>query len=160
MDEGQKEAVPRALSPAHSIALVARMLTLEEDCRQIERFLEGYEGIFYAYPGVFPYETRGTIRTLLSGILHRISRIRSDLGLPQRQMEIDQMLAAHLSQMWVTLHESKASSLHGYGVVPDELEVYLEARVEELLSLVASLRSTIESRKRPLSGGAGEDKTR
>jgi hypothetical protein len=161
MDESQKEtsALALSLSPTHSTALVARMLTLEEDCREIERFLDGYAGIFYTYLGVFPDETRATIRTLIAEILRRISHIRFDLGLPQRQIEISKMLAAHLSRIWVTLHESKAHSLQGYGVVPDELGSYLEPRVEELLGLVASLRDAIESGKKPLRAGVGEDKS-
>jgi hypothetical protein len=134
------------------------MLTLEQDCREMERFLDGYAGIFYEYLGAFPDETRRRIRTLISEILQRITRIRFDLGLPQQQIEINKMLAAYLSQIWVTLHETKAYSLRGYGKVPEELSAYLEPRVEELLGLVASLRSVIESMKKPLSPGEATDK--
>ncbi len=105
--------------------------------------------------GAFPDETRRTIRTLIAEILQRIARIRFDLGLPQRQIEIDKMLAAHLSQVWVTLHETNAHSLRGYGRVPDELSAYLEPRVEELLGLVTNLRSAIESGKKPIRTGRG-----
>jgi hypothetical protein len=80
MTESRKETSAPALSPAHSAALVARMLTLEQDCREIEHFLDGYAGIFYQYLGLFPDETRRTIRTLISEILQRITRIRLDLG--------------------------------------------------------------------------------
>jgi signal transduction histidine kinase len=134
------------------------MLTLEQDCREIERFLDGYAGIFYQYIGVFPDETRRTIRTLISGVLERIARIRLDLGLPQRQIEIDQMLAAHLSQIWVTLHETRGHSLRGYGRVPEKLSAYLEPRVEELLGLVANLRGAIESDKKPTNAPPEGDK--
>jgi len=160
MAESRKKtsAPALSLSRAHSSALAARMLTLEQDCSEIERFLDGYAGIFYQYLGVFPDETRRTIRTLISEILERIARIRLDLGLPQRQIEIDKMLAAHLSQIWVTLHETKAPSLRGYGKVPGELSAYLDPRVEELLGLVASLRGAIESGKEPTSLGPEADK--
>jgi hypothetical protein len=158
MGEGQKETPASSLSAAHSIAIVARMLTLEEDCREIERFLDGYAGIYYAYLGVLPDEARRTIRTLISEILAGIARIRLDLGLPQRQTEVTRLLTAHLSRMWVTLHESKGESLRGYGVVPDELTAYLEPRVEDLLSLVASLRSAVESVPKPPGSQDAEDK--
>jgi len=134
------------------------MLTLEKDCCEIERFLDGYAGIFYQYLGVFPDETRRTIRSLISEILQRIARIRFDLGLPQRQIEIDKMLAAHLSRIWVTLHETNAYSLQGHGRVPEKLSAYLEPRVEELLGLVASLRGAVESGKLPSSLGPDADK--
>jgi hypothetical protein len=158
MDESQKDssASALALSAAHSIALVARMLTVEEDCREMERFLDGYSGIFYAYVGVLPDEVRQTIRTLISQILEGINRIRLDLGLPQRQVEVTRLFAAHLSRIWVTLCESKGDSLRGYGEVPEELTAYLEPRVEELLGLVQRLRSAIESGKTPFSAGGVE----
>ena len=161
MTESRKAvSVPTLLiSHAHSAALTARMLTLEQDCREIERSLDGNAGIFYQYHGVFPDETRAAIRTLIAEILGRIDRIRFDLGLPQRRIEINKMLAAYLSRIWVTLHESTAHSLQGYGAVPGELGAYLEPRVEELLGLVASLRSAIESGKKPLRTGVGEGKS-
>jgi hypothetical protein len=134
------------------------MLILEQDCREIERFLDGYAGIFYQYLGVSSDETRRTIRTLISEILRRIACIRFDLGLPQRQIEINRMLAAHLSQMWVTLNETNGHSLRGYGEVPEELSAYLEPRVEELLGLVESLRGAIESVKKPITPGSEADK--
>ena len=158
MAENQKETP--ALSRAHSAALAARMLTLEQDCREIERTLDGYEGIFFQYLGVFPAETRQAIRTLLSEILQKITRIRLDLGLPQRQIEIDKMLAAHLSQIWVTLHETNAYSLRGYGKVPDELSAYLDPRIEELLVVVASLRGTVESGRKSISPEGEAEKVR
>jgi uncharacterized protein len=154
--ENRKETP--ALTRAHSAALAARMLTLEQDCREIERTLDGYEGIFVQYLGVFPDETRQAIRNLLSEILQKITRIRLDLGLPQRQIEIDKMLAAHLSQIWVTLHETNAYSLRGYGTVPDELSAYLDPRIDQLLDLVASLRGTVEAGKKPISSEGEAEK--
>jgi hypothetical protein len=134
------------------------MLTVEQDCRELERFLDGYVGIFYQYFEVFPDETRRTIRILISEILQRIARIRFDLGLPQQQIEIGKVLEAHLSQIWVTLHETNASSLRGYGRVPEKLSAYLAPRVEELLGVVVSLRDAIESGKKPTSLGPEADK--
>lgn len=155
MAESRKEASAQtlSLSRAHSAALAARMLTLEQECREIERSLDGYAGIFYQYVGAFPAETRQTIRGLITEILRRIARVRIDLDLPQRQIEVDKMLAAHLAQIWVTLHESHAHSLRGYGRVPEKLAAYLEPHVEEMLGLVANLRSAIESGKNAANVG-------
>jgi hypothetical protein len=161
MAEGQEKLPAPTLSPssAHAIALAARMLTLEEDCRQIERFLDGYAGVYYAYVGAFTSETRQAVRTLIDEILRRIGRIRLDLGLPQRQVEVSRAVAAHLSRVWVTLQESKADSLKGYGAVPPELGAYLELHVEEILALVAKLQSAIESGKKPPATGLTEEKS-
>ena len=76
MDENQKDlsGLALSLSAAHSSALAARMLILEQDCREIEHFLDGYSGIFYQHFGVFPADTRRTIRCLISEIMGRITR--------------------------------------------------------------------------------------
>jgi len=136
------------------------MLTLEEDCREMERFLDGFTGVFYSYGGAPSEAARQTIRTLISEILRGLERIRLDLGLPQRQIEVGRLLAAHHSRMWVTLQETHAASLRGYGAVPDELAAYLEPRVDELLGLVASLRGAIESGTKPPGAGEAEGKSR
>ena len=160
MAEGRKKTSVSALSisHAHSAALAARMLTLEQDCRQMDHYLEGYTGIYYQHLGVFPEDTQRTIRGLLSEILRKIARIKLDLGLPQRRTEVAKLLAAHLSEIWVTLHETKAHSLRGYGEVPKELSAYLDPRVEELLDLVATLRDAIESGNKPAAPEPGAGK--
>ncbi len=157
MDENQK-AVPApaiALSAAHSIALVARLLTVEEDCQELVRYLDGYAGILYAYLPVLPEESRKTIRALVAEILQGIDHIRQDLGLPRRQNEVTRLLAAHHSRMWVTLHETHGETLRGYGPVPAELTAYLDPRVDKLLSLVADLRTAIESGAKPAPADEG-----
>jgi len=130
---------------------MARFVTLEQDCRQIDRFLEGYAGVYFQHVGVFPQEARLKIRALISAILERIARIKLDLNLPQRQIDIAQSLAAYLSEMWVTLHETKTEALRGYGEVPIELGAYLDPLVEEILGLVSDLRDTIESGKNSMN---------
>ena len=124
-----------SLSLAHSNAISARMLTLEEDCREIERYLDGFNGIYYEYCGEIPGAIRQRIRDLLAEILNGILLLRLDLGLGKQRVEIEKLVASRLSHMWVTLHESKASNLKGFGVVPEELKAYIDPRVEELLSL-------------------------
>jgi hypothetical protein len=160
MAEGQSEksGLALTLSRAQSSAIAARMLTVEQGCREIERFLDGYAGVFYQYVGVLPEEVRQAIRSLITEILRGIAAIRHDLALPQRQMEITQLVTAYLSQVWVTLQETHAHSLRGYGALAEEVGAYLDPRVDELLGLVARLRNAIESGKKPFREGA-EDKS-
>ena len=54
-----------ALSPAHAGALAARMLILEEDCREIDHNLDGSHGIFREYAGQIPEATKEQIRAML-----------------------------------------------------------------------------------------------
>ena len=124
----------------------------------MDRFLDVYAGIYYQHVGVFREEARLKIRTLLSEILERIARIKHDLNLPQRQIDMARSLSAYLSEMWVTLHETKAQALRGYGEVPNELRAYLDPHVEEILVLVADLRGTIEAGKNPTHLGSQASK--
>jgi hypothetical protein len=131
------------ISPAHAGALAARMLTLEEDCREIERNLDGFHGIFYEYAGQIPETSKEQIRTILVGVLDQVTSIKLDLGLPKQTVDLDRMIESRLSHIWVTLHESKSQSLGGYGAVPEKLKEYLDPRVDEILGLLARLRGAL-----------------
>ena len=144
-----------SISPAHVIGLAARMRTLEEDCREIERNLDGFKGILYGYAGEIPERSRRQMRRTLADILNAITSIRLELQLPEQVVELDKMIESRLSHMWVTLHESKSASLRGYGVVPEPLSRYLDPRIDGMLALLARLRealreSTMEAKGRTL----------
>ena len=143
-DGGKMDFGPTlSISPAHAGALAARMLTLEEGCREIERNLDGFQGIFYEYGGQIPETSKEQIRTILLEVLDKVTTIRSDLGLPKQTIDLDKAIESRLSHIWVTLHESKSQSLHGYGAVPENLKAYLDPRVEEILLLLAHLRGAL-----------------
>jgi hypothetical protein len=132
-----------SISPAHAGALAARMLTLEEDCREIERNLDGFHGILYEYAGEIPETTKQRMRGMLAEILDKIASIRLDLGLPKQVVELDKLIESRLSHMWVTLHESKSHGLRGYGAVPEDLKKYLDPRMDGILLLLTRLREAL-----------------
>ena len=136
------------VSPAHAGALAARMLVLEEDCREIERNLEGFHGILYEYTGEIPESARQRMRETLAEILDKLQVTSLELRLRKQVVELERLIDSRLSRIWVTLHESKSRGLRGYGVVPDELKKYLDPRMDEILSLVTDLRETLREEKR------------
>jgi len=123
------------------------MLTLEQDCREIDHNLDGSQGIFREYAGQFPEATKEQIRAMLAEILEKVASIKLDLGLPKQTFDLEKLIEAHLSRIWVTLHESKSQSLRGYGTVPEKLKEYLDPRVEEILRLQARLREALQKAK-------------
>lgn len=131
------------LSPAHAGALAARMLILEEDCREVERNLDGFHGILYEYAGEIPEAAKQRMRGILAEILDKVTSIRQELGLPKQVVELDRLIESRLSRIWVTLHESKSRGLRGYGVVPEDLRKYLDPRMDEMLSLLTHLREAL-----------------
>ena len=136
-----------SISPAHAGALAARMLTLEVDCREIERNLDGFHGIFYEYAGQIPETSKKQIRTILLEVLDQVTSIKMDLGLPKQTVDLDKMIESRLSHIWVTLHESKSQGLRGYGAVPKNLKAYLDPRVDGILGLLARLREALGEAK-------------
>jgi hypothetical protein len=136
-----------SISPAHAGALAARMLILEEDCREIERNLDGFHGILYEYAGEIPETTKQRMRAMLSEILDKVTSIRLDLGLPKQVVELDKLIESRLSHIWVTLHESKSHGLRGYGAVHEELKAYLDPRIDEVLSLLNRVQETVREAK-------------
>lgn len=138
-----------AISPAHAGALAARLLILEEDCREIERHLEGFQGILYEYAGEIPDSTKQRMRAMLVEILDQVTSLRLELGLPKRVVELDKLLESRLSHIWVTLQESKSRGLRGYGVVPEELKKYLDPHIDAILSLLTDLRGALGEAKTP-----------
>jgi hypothetical protein len=132
-----------SISPAHAGALAARMLILEEDCREIERHLDGFHGILYEYVGEIPETSKQRMRAVLAEILDKVTSIRVDLGLPRQVVELNKLIESRLSHIWVTLHESKSPGLRGYGAVPEELKAYLDRRLDGILSLLTPLREAL-----------------
>jgi hypothetical protein len=132
-----------SISPAHAGALAARMLILEEDCRDIERHLDGFHGILYEYAGEIPETSKQQMRAVLAEILDKVASMRLELRLPRQVVELDKLIESRLSHIWVTLHESKSPSLRGFGAVPEELKAYLDPRVDRILSLLTRLREAL-----------------
>jgi hypothetical protein len=135
------------ISPAHAGALAARMLILEEDCREIERNLDGFHGILYEYVGEIPETTKQRMRAVLAEILDKVTSIRLDLGLPKQVVELDKLIESRLSHIWVTLQESKSHGLRGYGVVPEDLKTYLDPRLDGILLLRNRLQEALRQAK-------------
>jgi len=119
------------------------MLVLEEDCREIERSLDGFHGIMYEHAGEIPEANRECIRAVLAKILDNVAAIRLDLGLQKQVVDLERLIGSRLSHIWVTLHESRTESLRGYGVVPESLRQYLDPRVDEILGLYMRLREAL-----------------
>jgi len=119
MADGDKSNSDASLhiSPAHAGALAARMLILEEGCREIERDLDGFHGILYEYAGEIPESVKHRMRALLAEILDKLESISLELGLRKQVVELDKLIESRLSRIWVTLHESKSRGLRGYGAV-------------------------------------------
>jgi len=132
-----------SFTPAHAVALGARLRVLEEDCHEIEHGLKGVEGICFEYADTLPESVKRTARATIKDLFRELARLQSELALRKQQIDLRRTLNARLSHMWVTLLESKAESLKGYGEVPDELRAFLDPRIDRLLELWSRLRDAL-----------------
>ena len=137
------------MTPAHARALSAHFKTVEEYLRVVASWIDGFEGIFYAAPAELPEEQRARARTVIAVILGGLERVRQELGLDQQQMSSLGIMRAYLSELWVSLVETRSRYLRGYGEVPPELGEYLDQRVGELESQVNEIRRLIEAVGKP-----------
>jgi hypothetical protein len=136
------------VSAAHARALAAHFKAVEEYLRVVESSLDGFEGVFYTFPAELPTEQRARIRTLAAEILDGLRQIRRELGLQPLESSSLRIMGAYLSELWVSLAETRGRYLGGYGEVPPDLAVYLDRRVGELESRVNMIRAITEEAAR------------
>jgi len=147
--------IPAAISTAHARTLCAHFKTVEEYLRVVESSLEGCEGVFQAVKSEMPEPERVRIRSLSAEILDGLRLIKRELNLEPHETSSLGIMRAYLSELWVSLVETRGRNLRGYGEVPPELATYLDIRIDQLESRVNEIRRIIEdvARSRPGSGG-------
>lgn len=136
--------LPITISATHARALTAHFKTVEEYLRVVESSLDGSEGVFYRSRAELSPAERTRIRTLIADILAGLRRTRSELGLQPLEGSSLGIIRAYLSELWVSLVETRGRYLAGYGEVPPNLAAYLDRRVDELESLVNEIRRLTE----------------
>lgn len=137
--------VPANIPESHARALSAHFKTVEEYLRVVESSLNGCEGIFYGSPAELSEAEQARVRNLSAEILERLGNIKRDLRLQPLESSSLGIIRAYLSELWVSLVETRGRHLSGYGEVPADLAAYLNDRVGKLESLVEEIRTTVES---------------
>ena len=136
--------VPASIPESHARALSAHFKTVEEYLRVVESSLEGFEGVFYASPAELPAPQQARIRSLSAEVIEALRNIKRDLRLQPLESSSIGIIRAYLSELWVSLVETRGRHLSGYGEVPPDLAAYLNERVGKLESLVEEIRTTVE----------------
>jgi hypothetical protein len=137
--------LPASIPESHARALSAHFKTVEEYLRVVESSLEGFEGVFLASSSEMPAAQQARIRSLSEKVLDGLREIKRDLRLQAIESSSIGVVRAYLSELWVSLAETRGRHLSGYGAVPADLAAYLDDRVGKLESLVEEIRTTVES---------------
>lgn len=137
--------VPASIPESHARALSAHFKTVEEYLRVVESSLAGFDGIFYGSPAQLPAAQQARIRCLSAEILDGLRLIKRELRLQPLESSSLGIIRAYLSELWVSLVETRGRRLSGYGEVPADLAVYLDRRVADLEAHVDEIRTIVES---------------
>lgn len=129
---------------AHARALGAHFKTVEEYLRVVESWVDGMQGIFYSAEAELSQERREQVRALIGEVLAGLSRIRQELGLQPEELSSRGVMRAYLSELWVSLVETRGRHLRGYGHVSPDLEHYLDDRIDGLESQVNEIRRLVD----------------
>lgn len=132
------------ISTTHARALSAHFKTVEEYLRVVESWLDGYEGVFYGSRAELSADQRLRIRMLIAEILDGLRRVKLELALEPLEGSSLGIIRAYLSELWVSLVETRGRYLRGYGEVPPGLARYLDQRVDEIESRVNEIRRLAE----------------
>ena len=130
---------------------------MEEYLRVVASWINGFEGIFYGAPAELREEQRVRARALIGEVLGGLERVRGELGLERQEMSSIGVMRAYLSELWVSLVETRGRYLRGYGDVPPQLAEYLDRRVGELEGRVNEIRHLVETAAKPERGGSVSD---
>jgi hypothetical protein len=141
-DDTLQHQIP--VTAAHARALAAHFKTVEEYLRVIDSWLDGVQGVFYSAQTELSEERRTQIRTRIEQVFEGLRRIQGELGLRPREVSSLGVIRAYLSELWVSLVETRGRYLRGYGEVSPELEAYLDRRVDELELQVNEIRRLVE----------------
>jgi len=143
--EGNEQPPPLiSVRAAHARALGAHFKTVEEYLRVVESWLDGAQGIFYSAEAELSEERRQRVRALIGEVLAGLDRIRRELGLQPEEVSALGVMRAYLSELWVSLVETRGRYLRGYGQVPPDLEHYLDDRIGGLESQVNEIRRLVD----------------
>ncbi len=136
--------IPVTIPAAHARALSSHFKTVEEYLQVVESSLDGFQGVFHASAAEVPAAQQARIRALGGEILESLRRIKNDLRLQPIESSSIGIARAYLSELWVSLVETRGHHLRGFGEVPADLAAYLDHYVGELESQVNEIRTIIE----------------
>jgi hypothetical protein len=136
---------PRSVSEIHSRALSAHFKTVEEYLRVVDAWLDGYDGVFYGSRAELAIAERARVRALIAEILGGLRQLRAELALQPLETTSLGVIRAYLSELWISLVETRGRYLRGYGEVPADLAAYLDRRVDALESKVNEIRRIVEA---------------
>jgi len=137
-EEGWKAS--RGLNGFQRTALAVTLEQLERSVSEIEHTINDIPaGATYSTVVDFESGTLCQIRELCQDIHCQVAEIAAAFKLPQRQLNVRQVITAEMSAAWAHLEDLRPSKLQRYGSVDPILEETLTPRLKQLIGLVLAI---------------------
>lgn len=123
------------------------LLGLEEDLHDIEEHLKrgDYRGILYGITNDIPSPTRDAMISKMTLIKEKISELSERFSLRGETEMLSREIFGKMSVIWVSLEETKAGRLRGYGGVAEELHDLLDPALDEIIVLLEEIRQALSN---------------
>ena len=120
---------------------------IEEDLYDIEECLKSqdYHGVLYEIRNDIPMTTRDAMIANIMLIRKGISSLAEQFGLRGETRMLSRKISSKLSILWVSLEETKARRLTGYGEVTAGLHDLLDPALDEIIALFEEIRQALRN---------------
>ena len=131
------------LPPNQCRVVQAYLGSLERELAEIEDILDGRQDdrIFTRFVDELGPDAAQAGRDWIRDMRVELRRGRKLLGLDETTESMLSVLEAHLSQIWVTLEESRSHRLEGYGPLTVEQAATVDGVITHLLDLLGHFRA-------------------
>lgn len=116
--------------------------SLEEDLHDIEERLKSgdYTGILYEMKNDMSLQIRDFLIDNIAIIREKISNLAERFSLRGEIRMLSREIYGEMSVLWVSLEETKARRLRGYGEVAKGLADLLDPALDEIIALLDEIR--------------------
>jgi len=146
------------LNPYQKASLATVLRMFEEDLRQADRWLDGYqaEGILYRQELHLAPLKRTRARKRIAAALDEIADLARGLGLEQQIEDPAGLIRGQMSIAWANLMDSQAGKLKRYGEVQPDVGTEIDPHIQRLAQAALELASMFENNfSPPASDDAG-----
>jgi hypothetical protein len=137
------------LNPYQKNSLRISLLTLEENLRRAQEWLDGREekGILYHRKLELPDDKRKQASHIIKTALGVIENLSEKFELEAEPQNAASMFQGEFSVNWANLMDTQAGKLRRYGKVHPELHTMLDADVRKLAEIALQLSSILGESK-------------
>jgi len=129
--------------------LLVVLQEFEESLLQAKQWLSGYQenGALYHRELDMSGEDKTVALEKVEAALTNLQQLAQRLDLPRQKRDAARMIAAQMNSAWVSLSDSHAHNLKGYGEVNPQLASILDPEIDQLAQSALELGRIFEKKE-------------